>query len=72
MGIYGNSLYLWFNFFLNLKKQSTNQKKNHKKTKKEEMGGARFSYEGIPRVPSQGGWGHNFRASILQGEVLSL
>ena len=32
------------------------------------MGGARFSYEGIPRVPSQGGWGHNFRASILQGE----
>ena len=36
------------------------------------MGGARFSYEGIPRVPSQGGWGHNFRASILQGDVLSL
>jgi len=36
------------------------------------MGGAGFSYGGIPKASSQGGWGHHFRASVLQGKVLSL
>ena len=69
---YMETLCIFAQFFLKPKKKmSTNQKKK-KKGKKRKWEGHALVMEAFLKVPSQGGWGHNFRASILQGEVLSL
>lgn len=69
---YMETLCIFAQFFLKPKKKKCLLPPPKKKGNKRKWEGHALVMEAFLKVPSQGGWGHNFRASILHGEVLSL